>query len=72
MVEVTTSSEALRSKGRLGRLSDHAGRKVPERCAGLETNHAEADPPDQRGRLSRAGKRATYAPTRSAGVVAAA
>ena len=53
-------------------VGPHAGRKVPERCVGLETNNAEADPPDQRGTLSRAGKRATRAPVRSAGVVAAA
>ena len=43
-----------------------------ERCAGLETGNAEADPPGKRGRLLRAGKRATGAPARSAGVLAAA
>ena len=43
-----------------------------ERCAGLETGNAEADPPVKRGRLLRAGKRATGAPARSAGVLAAA
>ena len=70
-MEVTTSSEALRQKGRLGRLSDHAGRNASKRRAGLETDNAEADPPVSRGRLPSAGKRTT-APAGSAGVVAAA
>ena len=30
-MEATTSSEALRQKGRLGRFSDHAGRNASER-----------------------------------------
>ena len=37
-------------KGRLGRLSDHAGRNASERRAGLETLNAEADPTVMRGR----------------------
>ena len=71
-MEVTTSSEALRQKGRLGRFSDHAGRNASERRAGLETCNAEADPARFRGRLPSAGKRATRAPAGSAGVMAAA
>jgi len=71
-MEATTSSEALRQKGRLGRLSDHAGRNASERRAGLETCNAEADLPGSQGRLPSAGKRATYAPVDSAGVMAAA
>ena len=71
-MEVTTSSEALRRTGRLGRLSDHAGRNASERRAGLETSNAGADPPVSRGRLPAAGKRATNAPAGPAGVVAAA
>ena len=54
-------------KGRRGRLSDHAGRNASERRAGLETNAAEADPPIIRGRPPAVGKRATQAPTVSAG-----
>ena len=72
MMEVTTSFEALRQKGRLGRLSDHAGRNASERRAGLETSNAEADPPVSRGRLPAGGKRTTNAPVGSAGVVAGA
>ena len=71
-MEVTTSSEALRQKGRLGRFSDHAGRNASERRAGLETCNAKADPARYRGRLPSAGKRAARAPAGSAGVLAAA
>ena len=60
------------AKGRLGRLSEHAGRNASERRAGLETGNAEADPPLVRGRLAAVGKRATRAPIGSAGVLAAA
>ena len=59
-------------KGRLGRFSEHAGRNASERRAGLETNNAEADPPCLRGRLAAVGKRATRAPSDSAGVLTAA
>ena len=59
-------------KGRLGQLSDHAGRNASERRAGPETLNAEADPPVTRERLPPAGKRTTRAPDGSAGVVAAA
>ena len=45
---------------------------MSERCAGLETGNAEADPPLIRGRLPSAGKRATSALADSAGVLAAA
>ena len=38
----------------------------------FETGNAEADPPLIRGRLTAVGKRATRAPTGSAGVLAAA
>ena len=63
--------------GRHGRLSDpgsspgqaHAGRNVSERRAGPETCNAEADPLRKRGRLPPVGKRATHAPTGSAGVM---
>ena len=58
--------------GRLGRLSDHTGHNASERHAGLETRNAEADPPWKRGRLPAVGKRATRAPTDSAGVLAVA
>ena len=58
-------------KGRPGWLSDRAP-QVHERRAGLETGNAEADPPEFRGRLPAVGKRATRAPTGSAGVMAAA
>ena len=58
--------------GRLGRLSDHTGHNASERRAGLETRTAEADPPLKRGRLPAVGKRATRAPTGSAGVLAVA
>ena len=71
-MEVTTSSEALRWKGSPWAAQRPCGPQRSERRAGLETNNAEADPPDQRGRLPRVGKRATQTPTRSAGVVAAA
>ena len=37
-------------KGRFRRLSDHAGRNVYERRAGLDTFNAKADPPLFRGR----------------------
>ena len=60
------------TKGRLGRLSDHTGHNASERRAGLETRNAEADPPLKRGRLPTVGKRATRAPTGSAGVLAVA
>ena len=60
------------AKGRLGRLSDHTGYNASKRRAGLETRTAEADPPLKRGRLPAVGKRATRAPTGSAGVMAAA
>ena len=59
-------------KGRRGRFSDHAGRNATERRAGPETCDAEADPPATRGRLPAVGKRATGAPTVSAGVLATA
>ena len=39
---------------------------------GLETSDTEADPPSRRGRLPAVGKRATGAPTGSAGVMATA
>ena len=58
--------------GRPGRLSEHAGRNASERRAGLETGNAEADLPAIRGRLPSGGKRATRAPSDSAGVVAVA
>ena len=57
------------TKGRLGRLSDHTGHNASKRRAGLETHNAEADPPLKRGRLPAVGKRATRAPTGSAGVL---
>ena len=60
------------TKGRHGRLSDHTGHNASERRAGLETRNAEADPPLKRGRLPPVGKRATRAPTGSAGVLAVA
>ena len=60
------------TKGRLGRLSDHTGHNASKRRAGLETRTAEADPPQKRGRLPAVGKRATRAPTGSAGVLAVA
>ena len=60
------------TKGRLGRLSDHTGHNASKRRAGLETHNAEADPPLKRGRLPAIGKRATRAPTGSAGVLAVA
>ena len=64
--------EHFDDKGRRGRFSEHAGRNVSERRAGLETGNAEADPSGFRGRLPPAGKRATRAPAGSAGVVAVA
>ena len=68
-MEVTTSAEALRrQRAALGRFSDHVGRNAIERRAGLETGNAEADPPGLRGRLQAVEKRATRAPTGSAGV----
>ena len=57
------------TKGRLGRLSNHTGHNASKRRAGLETHNAEADPPLKRGRLPAVGKRATRAPTGSAGVL---
>ena len=42
-------------KGRLGRLSERAGRNASERPAGLEKVNAEADPPSSRGRLPATG-----------------
>ena len=57
------------TKGRLGRLSNHTGHNASKRRAGLETHNAEADSPLKRGRLPAVGKRATRAPTGSAGVL---
>ena len=71
-MDVTTSLKHSDDQGRRGRLSDHVGRNASERREGLETCNAEADPPATRGRLSAVGKRATRAPTGSAGVLAAA
>ena len=70
--EVTNWTGTSMAKGRLGRLSEHAGRNASERRAGLETGNAEADPPLIRGRLAAVGKRATRAPIGSAGVLAVA
>ena len=42
-------------KGRLGRLSERAGRNASERRAGLENVNAEAAPPSSRGRLPATG-----------------
>ena len=61
-----------RDKGRLGRLSDPAGRNASERRAGLERNDVDADPPTKRGRLIGVGKQSTRAPAPSTGVVATA
>jgi hypothetical protein len=61
-----------RDKGRLGRLSDPAGRNASERRAGLERNDVDADPPTKRGRLPGVGKQSTRAPAPSTGVVATA
>ena len=71
-MEVTTWPEALRCKGPRSGPGDHAGRNASERCAGLETEVAEADLPEGWGRLPSSGKRTTRAPDGSAGVVAAA
>ena len=49
-MEVTTWVEAPWQKGRVVRFSEHAGRNVSERRAGLETVDADADPPEVRGR----------------------
>ena len=62
-------------KGRLGRLSERAGRNASERRAGLETVNAEADPPRFRGRLPATGTangREREWPVVSAGVLATA
>ena len=72
MMEATTSSEAPREKGRLGRFSVHAGCNASERRAGPETASAEADPPCLRGRAPSTGQRTPHASVGSAGVVAAA
>ena len=48
----------------------HNRKEDIKRRAGLETRTAEADPPLKRGRLPAVGKRATRAPTGSAGVLA--
>ena len=61
-----------RDKGRLGRLSDRAGRNASERRAGLEKNNVDADPATERGRLPGVGKQSTRAPAPSTGVVATA
>ena len=71
-MEVTTSAEALRRQGPPWAVQRPLGPQRCERCAGLETSDAEADPPGIRGRLPAVGKRATRAPTGSAGVMAAA
>ena len=71
-MEVTTWVSTSMAKGRLGRLSEHAGRNASERRAGLEKGDAEADPPIFRGRLAASGKRAMRAPGVSAGVLTAA
>ena len=71
-MEVTTSAEALRRQGPPWAVQRPRGPQRCERCAGLETSDAEADPPGTRGRLPAVGKRATRAPTGSAGVMAAA
>ena len=60
------------TKGRPGRFSDHAGRNDVNAAQASKRSDAEADPPGIRGRLPTVGKRATQAPTGSAGVVAAA
>ena len=44
-------------KGRQGRLSDPAGRNASEARAGLESEVADADPPEIRGRPRGMGKR---------------
>ena len=71
-MEATIWTEALRCQ-RVA-LGDSASPQAAtcERCAGLETGNAEADPPEKRGRLPAAGKRATEAPVGSAGVLAVA
>ena len=71
-MEATIWTEALRCQ-RVA-LGDSASPQAAtcERCAGLETGNAEADPPEKRGRLPAVGKRATQAPTGSAGVMAVA
>ena len=71
-MEVTTSAEALRRQRAALGGSATTRAATTERCAGLETSDAEADPPGIRGRLPAVGKRATRAPTGSAGVVVAA
>ena len=50
----------------------HNGKEHIKRRAGPETCDAEADPPATRGRLPAVGKRATGAPTVSAGALATA
>ena len=51
--------EASGARGRLGRLSERAGRNVSERRAGLETRDVEADLTLMQGRPLSFGKRAT-------------
>ena len=72
-MEVTTSAEALRRQRAVlgGSATTRTATRVKRR-AGLETGNPEAESPELRGRLPAVGKRATRAPTGSAGVMAAA
>ena len=73
-MEVTIWSEALWcQRGRLGRLSEHAGRNARERRAGLETGDAGADPPEKWGRPElEGGSERRVHPFGPAGVVTSA
>jgi len=59
-------------KGRVRRLSTHAGRNVSERRAGLEKANVGADPSNARGRPQSAGHGERVRPVGPTGVVAMA
>ena len=66
------TTEASGVEGRNRRLSEHAGRNVSKRLAGLETGNAGADPPFRRGRPTLMGKDERIGLLSPAGVVAMA
>ena len=72
-MEATTSAEALRrQRTALGGSATTRAATTLNAVQASKRSDAEADPPEIRGRLPAVGKRATRAPTGSAGVVAAA
>ena len=61
-MEVTTSAEALRRQGPPWAVQRPLGPQRCERCAGLETSDAEADPPGNTGKAA-SGREASDAST---------